>query len=350
MTPAKPVIANAVLKIGRRRPAADTPVALEGSLVLTPEHDALLVRMQGQFLSTLRSPTQRIFVLQVGETVFDAALELEEPTAAVPLERIRPGSVVAVTGVYSYQWGPPPSFRLFLRSPADVILLSAAPWWTLRHTAVMIGMLALVAGGRRRVGPRRSASGSASEYQAVLNERSRVGRELHDTLEQGLAGIALQLEAVAGSLRHVAGHRAPVARRRAADAALQPGRGAALGDGSPLAGAREPRSRGRADRFARQMTLGDARARRRPCRRHASQRLDAAQEHHLLRIGLEALTNALSHADATRIDIVCASRPDGHRAHGAGRRVRPGPGAHDMPGQHFGLQGIRERVDKLGAC
>ena len=32
-------------------------------------------------------------------------------------------------------------------------------------------------------------------------------------------------------------------------------------------------------------------------------RLDAAEEHHLLRIGLEALTNALKHGGATRIDI-----------------------------------------------
>ena len=30
---------------------------------------------------------------------------------------------------------------------------------------------------------------------------------------------------------------------------------------------------------------------------------DAAADHHLLRIGLEALTNALKHAGATRIDI-----------------------------------------------
>ena len=36
------------------------------------------------------------------------------------------------------------------------------------------------------------------EYQAVLNERTRVARELHDTVEQGLAGITLQLEAYLG--------------------------------------------------------------------------------------------------------------------------------------------------------
>ena len=51
---------------------------------------------------------------------------------------------------------------------------------------------------------RTTAERKRQQYQAVLTERSRVGRELHDTLEQGLAGIALQLEAVAGSLRDVA--------------------------------------------------------------------------------------------------------------------------------------------------
>ena len=63
--------------------------------------------------------------------------------------------------------------------------------------------------------------------------------------------------------------------------------------------------------LARQMTLG-TRAEAQVRVTGQPQRLDAAQEHHLLRIGLEALTNALKHGDATRIDIelrVRAGRP-----------------------------------------
>jgi len=345
VTPAKPVIANAVLRVvgSGEQPQ---PVVLEGSLVLTPEHDALLVRMQGQFLSTLRSPTQRIFVLQVGETVFDAALELEEPTAAGPLERIRPGSVVAVTGVYSYQWGPAPSFRLFLRSPADVTLLSAAPWWTLRHTAVMIGMLALVAlaGG---AWVRASGKRKRQEYQAVLNERSRLGRELHDTLEQGLAGIGLQLEAVAGSM-----HTSPDTARQAlavakemlhysqeeARRSVMDLRSQAL-ESRDLAGALTD--------VARQMTLGtralaDVRVEGVP------RRLDAAEEHHLLRIGLEALTNAVKHADARSVDIVLAFRPEAIELIVQDDGCGLGSHADESPHRCFGLLGIRERVDKIG--
>ena len=78
------------------------------------------------------------------------------------------------------------------------------------------------------------------------------------------------------------------------------------------------------------------------------QRLDAAQEHHLLRIGLEALTNALKHGDATHIDIELQFGPEAtnlivsDNGRGLGNRERAAPAAH------FGLQGVRERVDKLG--
>ena len=100
--------------------------------------------------------------------------------------------------------------------------------------------------------------------------------------------------------------------------------------------------------MARQMTQGT------PVRAEvqvegAPRPLDGSQEHHLLRIGLEALTNALKHSGAKRIDIELRFgalatellvRDDGQGF---------GPGA-EGPGGRFGLLGIRERVDKLGAA
>ena len=77
-------------------------------------------------------------------------------------------------------------------------------------------------------------------------------------------------------------------------------------------------------------------------------RLDAFDEHHLLRIGLEALTNALKHSGALRIDIVLRFEPDSVeltvRDDGCGLTIDQ----RDQPAGHFGLHGIRERVDKLG--
>ncbi len=39
------------------------------------------------------------------------------------------------------------------------------------------------------------------EFQAVLRERSRIAREIHDTLAQGYVGISIQLEVLAELLR-----------------------------------------------------------------------------------------------------------------------------------------------------
>ena len=345
VSPGKPIITNALFKVVGQG-FLPAPEIVEGSSVITPESDAMLVRMQGRLLSLLMSPTQRVLVVKVGDTVFDAALELDTDTTAETLERIRPGSLIAVTGVYSYQPGPPPSFRLFLRTPDDVSVVSATSWWTLRHSAVMVVVLALMAAAAS-FWVLTTAKRKRQEYQAVLNERSRVGRELHDTLEQGLAGISLQLEAVAGSLQ-----ASPEAARQSLDVArlmlrysqeearrsVMDLRSQAL-ESRDLAGALTD--------LARQMTSGTT-ARAEVRIEGWPQRLDASAEHHLLRIGLEALTNAIKHSAAQQVNITLKFRADDTELvvedNGCGFDLA----AQDPTGAHFGLLGIRERVDKLG--
>ena len=343
ITPGKPILRNAVFRVVGSE-AEPAPGRVAPGNVLTPENDAELVRVDGQFLSELTTPTERVLVLKVGETVFDAGLD--KTTDGGALNEIRPGSLVSITGVYSYQAGPPPSFRLLLRSPRDVVLVAAAPWWTLRHTLVMVMMLGMAAsvGG---VWVTTMARRKRQQYHAVIMERSRVARELHDTLEQGLTGISLQLEAVAATLQ-----TSPDSARQSLDVARQMLRYSLEETHRSVMDLRslalESRDLpGALTDLARQMTLGtvtsaEVRVEGEP------QRLDAAQEHHLLRIGLEALTNALKHANSTRIDIeLCFREAETDlivRDNGRGL----GHVEDDLPGDHFGLQGVRERVDKLG--
>jgi signal transduction histidine kinase len=343
VTPGKPILTNAIFRVAGQAPQP-AALAVGSNSLVTPENDAVLVRMEGQFLSMLTSPTQRILVLKAGETVFEAVLDADAATRA--LEQIRPASLVAVTGVYSYQWGPPPVFRLFLRAPDDVAMIAAAPWWTLQHSAVMVVMLALVACGFG-VWIRTTSNRKRQQYQAVLIERSRVARELHDTLEQGLAGISLQLEAVAGSVE-----ASPEAARRSLDVARQmlrysqeEARRSVMDLRSQALESRD--LAGALTDLARQMThgtgaLAEVRVDGSP------QRLGASDEHHLLRIGLEALTNALKHSGARRITITLRFNPGGVDliVQDDGRGLAAS--AHDPAGGHFGLLGIRERVDKLG--
>jgi signal transduction histidine kinase len=344
VTPGKPILTNAVFKVSGEasQPAA---IAIGPSNVLTPDNDATLVRMEGHFLSVLTSPTERILVLKVGETVIDADLDAEAATGT--LDQIRPGSLVSVTGVYSYQWGPPPSFRLFLRSPSDLIVIAAAPWWTMRHTGVMVTMLTLVACGAV-FWVRATANRKRQQYQAVLNERGRVGRELHDTLEQGLAGISLQLEAVAGSLDaspDTARHSLEVARQMLRYS-LEETRRSVMDLRSQALESRD--LAGALTALATQMTQGTSSAWADVRVEGTPVRLDASVEHHLLRIGLEALTNALKHSGARRIDITVRFTPESVglsvQDDGQGMAQR----GDELPGSHFGLKGIRERVDKLG--
>lgn len=343
VTPGKPILTNAVVKVAGEGPQP-APLLLSGSGILAPDNDATLVRMEGTLLSVLPRAAWPTFVLKVGDTVFDADLDGGDPLGA--LERIRPGSLVAVTGVYAYQSGPTPSFRLLLRTPGDVVVLSAAPWWTMGHTGVMLAILAIGtfgaviwvgASGRRK----------RQQYQAVLNERTRVARELHDTLEQGLSGIALQLEAVAATLE-----ASPSRAQRSLDVARQMLRYSLEETRRSVMDLRsqalESRDLGGAlADLARQMTLGSTAAAHVRVEGTPA-RLDASVEHHLLRIGLEALTNALKYSGAGRIDIVLRFQAGATtlvvRDNGCGM----GQAADDPSSGHFGLQGMRERVDKLG--
>lgn len=343
VTPGRPLIKNAVFQVVRGA-RADQPVPTAATGGLTPDYDAELVRMDGQLLSVLDAPNGRVLVLKSGDTVFNARLGVVGSPSAV--DDLRPGSLVSVTGVYAYQAGPPPSFQLFVRHPDDIRVLEEASWWTLGHTGVMVMMLGLVA-AIGTVGIRTHARRKHQEYQAVLTERIRVARELHDTIEQGMAGISLQLEAVAGSLQ-----TSPDAARRSLDVAkqmlrysLEETRRSVLDLRSQALESRD--LVGALTDLAQQMTAGG------PTTAHVRvvgtpRRLDAAQEHHLLRIGLEALTNALKHAASSRIDIELSFQSDGTSlvVRDDGRGLWPG--RSEPHGEHFGLKGVRERVDKLG--
>jgi signal transduction histidine kinase len=254
---------------------------------------------------------------------------------------------VTVTGVYSYQAGPPPGFRLILRTPADIVVTASAPWWTPRHTAVLVGILMLALAGAI-VSVRTMTARERREAQAVLSERNRVARELHDTLEQGLTGISLQLEAVASTVKS-----SPETAKQSLDVARQMLRYSLEETRRSVMDLRSQALESNdlpaaLSSLAHQMTQGtpiEADIRIEGQRR----RLDAAQEHHLLRIGLEAVTNAVKHSGATRVEILVRFSPSATVLVVAddGRGVQQESDELDVG--HFGLQGMRERANKIGA-
>jgi signal transduction histidine kinase len=348
VTPTKPTLRNAIYR--RLGTAAEPlPVRLSPATAMAPERDAELVQVQARVLGQVAGPAERALILQMGETPFEAVLDAAP--AAREIEDLRPGSVVSVTGVYAYQGGPPPSFRLLLRSPRDVLLVTPAPWWTLRHTIVVAVIVALV-GSAAALWVRMIANRHLQvreQYQAILAERTRLARELHDTLEQGLAGIKLQLEAVAGSLEAspTAAQRSLRVAREMLRYSMEETRRSVLDlrsqalEGHDIASALAE--------LARRMTSGT------PLQAEvrvagAPRPLDASLEHHLFRIGVEALTNAIKHSGATRVDVELgfAGESTVLVVSDDGEGFDPAPSAASAV--HFGLRGIRERVDKLGGA
>jgi signal transduction histidine kinase/ligand-binding sensor domain-containing protein len=187
-----------------------------------------------------------------------------------------------------------------------------------------------------------------SRFAAVLEERARLAREIHDTLAQGFVGISSQLDAVALSMpsessparnyldlaRRMARHSLTEARRSVMDL-----RSSAL-EGQDLAAAIQSGTKMWAAGSGVEVEVDiDG----------PSTQLPEEMEQHLLRIAQEAVTNVLKHAGASKIAV---------RLHMEARKlylriVDDGRGfeqenAFSSRGGHFGLIGMRERAERLG--
>ncbi|MBR2839321.1 MAG: sensor histidine kinase [Kiritimatiellae bacterium] len=96
---------------------------------------------------------------------------------------------------------------LILRTAADLKILSRPPWWTPLRFSIVIGALLVVLGGifiwnrmLNRLVERRSRAllkeqAAHDVADLKVEERTRLAVELHDTLAQNLTGISLQIDA-----------------------------------------------------------------------------------------------------------------------------------------------------------
>ncbi len=187
-----------------------------------------------------------------------------------------------------------------------------------------------------------------NRFTLVLEERTRIARELHDTLAQGFVGISSQLDASSVWLsrdpqkarafldlaRGMTRHSLNEARRTVMDLRVS-----AL-EGQDLASALESetlRWTAGSNIIVHMDVSKDARP------------LSHEVEQHLLRIAQEAVTNALKHASAARLWVLL--KVDTHKLH---LRVTDDGRGCDNPdvsspaAGHFGLIGMRERAQSIG--
>jgi ligand-binding sensor domain-containing protein/signal transduction histidine kinase len=203
-----------------------------------------------------------------------------------------------------------------------------------------------------------------AQWAAVLRERGRIAREIHDTLAQGFVGVSVQLELVA---RLLAGSREAAPKSTMEPVVEQLDQARALVRAS-LAEARtsiwDLRSGavGAPDQSIDQPEDLPSRLRR-SCTRIAGgsstkvylqvkgtyRPVSPRIEEELLRIGQEAVANAVRHAAASRIDVqlIYEAVRVSLRVEDDGRGFTPGT---DGPEGHYGIRGMQERAVEIDAA
>jgi PAS domain S-box-containing protein len=182
-----PVLQDAVFrKVGTS--AAPQPDPVDQNEALKGEHDCRLVRIEAKLLHRALHTREQFLVLEAGNFIFHAYLQAVDGLDAFP--DLANGSRVAVTGVCLVEPGiwlagedwRAKSFRLLLRSPADVVVLRSPPWWTLSKVlwmAATLGLATLAAFTwvivlRRRVQKQTEIIRQKLQAEAALKERYEV--------------------------------------------------------------------------------------------------------------------------------------------------------------------------------
>lgn len=217
--------------------------------------------------------------------------------------------------------------------------------------AVMIGLAyrALIREAREReqlvaeLIATRGRLADTEREQGALAERARLAREIHDTVAQGLSSIQMLLRAAERDTPEPGAGYLRLARETAADSLadtrqiigeLTPSR---LDDGLPAALRRLGDEQSQRSSAFIEVTAADA-------------DLPMTTQTALLRIAQGALSNAVRHAQASRItvDLSATSGAVTLTVTDDGRGFDPGRAdAHAHEAGSFGLRAMAERVDQL---
>lgn len=353
------VLEHAIGKvIGSGPPPA--PVQPPITALIDGTHNSDLVSIRARLVDSAVTGRNVTLIFQANGHLFKGLLSRAEAGA---LELPEKNSVVNVSGIcviselediWFYQ---PRSFVLLVADLSDVELVQTPPWWTpqrLWSALAIAGVVLLVGLGwnwalRRQVGQKREVIEQQARHAAALEERSRIARELHDGLEQGLTGLSLQMKAMEtdlGDLSH------PVrARLQSARQMLRQSRALARDAIRELRTEAVPlRHDGLVEGLKRVVDHWNASGALRVDLRimGAMRALPPRLERHLLGIGSEAMTNAVKHgcADAIQVEVDFRSDDVAVRIKDNGAGFDPEQ-QFKQPSGCFGLLGMRERAREL---
>jgi signal transduction histidine kinase len=398
-----PLLRDAALKKTSAVPAPARPQSVPINEIRNGLHHAELITLSGRILDRSTRPVTRdaahfsgfvtTWLLQGDGLSF--TVEHEEPVENPVLATIPIGSLVEVDGVGVTEvdsTGKTKNLKLLLAASSGLHLLARPSWWTPRRLIIGVGLLStilLVVVAWLLTVARKNAALSDTlreleraqrelqeahdtleqkiiersaqlqvemtarktaelQFKAVLAERTRLARDLHDSLEQTLTGIALQLDTAAKLFERnpiASNHHLELARNWLRQSQVELRR--SIWDlrtreleQFDLANALRQSAEHLIDGTAMQLeftTRGEKRA------------LPEVVEENILRIGQEALTNIAKHAQALRVNITLEFSPSALLLLVSDNGIGFASPETSAPGDNrFGLLGMSERAKRLG--
>jgi diguanylate cyclase (GGDEF)-like protein len=160
-----------------------------------------LVRIDGRLIEVQHEADRDTLLVADGDSVFSAILPGEFKQQA--LAGLSSGSEIQLTGVClisenqsARDFWDPKAFHILLRSPADLVVMKRASWWTTAHTFLLLAVamvgtmvvLAWVVALRKQV----------AQQTALLRKQAEMLRESeelfrHMALHDALTGLATRL-------------------------------------------------------------------------------------------------------------------------------------------------------------
>lgn len=302
---------------------------------------------------------------------FPVKIPLESKTPTVPWTI---GSRLKLSGTCELYFNERPvirraipvtGFAVWTSSPEDLVLLAKPSWWTPGRMWLAIAAAAILLGvslvwvrmlhrevmirGNRLASEITRRNEAGLRFEAALRERNLLAADLHDTLEQSLVGLSLQLQAA-----NLFFETDPPKSRHHLDLAetfLDRSRDEMRRTVTNL------RDTGMSERNLFQSLresadlISNGGVIRIEVRLEGEERpLPDFITGNLLMLAQEAITNAFKHAKPSHIDVSVAYRENdlalivSDDGVGFDTNSAAGPGAG-----HYGLQGMRERAKRLGA-
>lgn len=348
--------------------AINKHASYHGAVAAPGDYKGCLVTFPARVVDVQASGPGGVVLLHSGST---SVVAVATADAFGILRRLELGSEVRATGIVKEESGdtsdafknpnPKPIRRLqlLLRSADDMWLIRAPSWWKPHRLAAALLAAATVAGIaigwvvllRRQVARQMGLLETKLQAEATAEERQRIAREFHDSLEQGLAGLSLRLDVAA----HEAGDewtRGVLRQQRQLLGSLQTEARGFLWD------LRDPVhvEGSLVESIAAQLRLLQPLSAAEIVLDAAGSSPDVAPavQYQLVRIVREAVTNAIRHARACRIDVgLRLEEPPGDPGRVCLTVADDGEGfdidSRSAVEGHYGLRGMRERARRIGA-